>query len=295
MKTFLFLLLITIIIFCIPAWPHGSAGRRIFPATIAILDPAVNDELNLSVFRTQSPAEKGGSIWKTNPRMAYAKRITPHFQLSLIGSYLHTHPPGTRPKNGFEDWIVGAKYEAYVNPHCETIFSLGVEFALGGTGSHLVDAVPNTTVSPQILFGQGFGALPNSVKYLKPFVMTGILQPNINTANGRVTSVSYGIVIEYSLSYLDAFINNHRQQANLNDIVPLIEFPMNTCTQGKCSRQTIGTINPGVLIVRKYMQLGLEALVPINSHTGSKVGGVVQVHFYLDDIFPNSIGKPLFT
>jgi hypothetical protein len=28
--------------------------------------------------------------------------------------------------------------------------------------------------------------------------------------------------------------------------------------------------------------------------TGRGFGGVVQLHFYLDDIFPGSLGRPLF-
>ena len=42
------------------------------------------------------------------------------------------------------------------------------------------------------------------------------------------------------------------------------------------------------------VQLGIEAVIPVNSRTGSKTGVIAQLHFYLDDIFPNSIGKPIF-
>ncbi len=40
-------------------------------------------------------------------------------------------------------------------------------------------------------------------------------------------------------------------------------------------------------------QLGVEAIIPINSHTGNNVGVVGQLHFYLDDILPKVFGKPL--
>jgi hypothetical protein len=42
------------------------------------------------------------------------------------------------------------------------------------------------------------------------------------------------------------------------------------------------------------MQLGLEAMVPINHQTGSRVGWIAQIHFFLDDMFPMTIGKPIF-
>ena len=42
-----------------------------------------------------------------------------------------------------------------------------------------------------------------------------------------------------------------------------------------------------------YAQLGLEAVIPINERTGKNVGFRAQIHFFLDDLFPKSIGKPL--
>ena len=44
----------------------------------------------------------------------------------------------------------------------------------------------------------------------------------------------------------------------------------------------------------RQAQLGLEAVVPINERTGKNVGIRGQVHFFIDDIFPNTLGKPLF-
>ncbi len=35
-------------------------------------------------------------------------------------------------------------------------------------------------------------------------------------------------------------------------------------------------------------------MIPVNRDSGTGVGVIGQVHFFLDDIFPNSIGKPIF-
>jgi hypothetical protein len=32
----------------------------------------------------------------------------------------------------------------------------------------------------------------------------------------------------------------------------------------------------------------------VNRATGSNIGAIAQLHFYLDDIFPHSLGRPLF-
>jgi len=50
----------------------------------------------------------------------------------------------------------------------------------------------------------------------------------------------------------------------------------------------------GVIWSSKYTQFGVEAIVPINERTGHSVGVIGQVHFYLDDLFPRSLGRPLF-
>ena len=43
------------------------------------------------------------------------------------------------------------------------------------------------------------------------------------------------------------------------------------------------------------MQLGLEAVIPINRASGRGVGVQAQLHFFLDDLFPNTLGKPLIS
>jgi hypothetical protein len=74
----------------------------------------------------------------------------------------------------------------------------------------------------------------------------------------------------------------------------VVEAPMSACTAGACSGQTTGTINPGVLWLNRYGQFGVEAQIPVNRLTGNHVGVLLDAHLYFDDIFPNSLGKPLF-
>ena len=42
------------------------------------------------------------------------------------------------------------------------------------------------------------------------------------------------------------------------------------------------------------MQFGVEAMIPINRDSCSNVGVIGQLHFYLDDIAPATLGRPLF-
>jgi hypothetical protein len=82
----------------------------------------------------------------------------------------------------------------------------------------------------------------------------------------------------------------------INRFIPLVEATLqtpvsNTFTSGT---MTTGTINPGFLWVGNTFQIGIEALIPINRQSGTNVGVIAQLHFYLDDIDPRGIGKPIF-
>jgi hypothetical protein len=48
-----------------------------------------------------------------------------------------------------------------------------------------------------------------------------------------------------------------------------------------------------VIWVGSYFQVGFEAQIPVNRMSGSSVGFLGQLHLYLDDIFPTTIGQPL--
>jgi hypothetical protein len=49
-----------------------------------------------------------------------------------------------------------------------------------------------------------------------------------------------------------------------------------------------------VLWLNRWGQFGVEAEIPVNRLTGNHVGVLFDAHLFLDDIFPGSIGKPLF-
>jgi len=84
--------------------------------------------------------------------------------------------------------------------------------------------------------------------------------------------------------------------AQLNAEVTVIEDTEvgGTCLNRGCDGDTTGTINPGIVWIGKYMELGVAAQIPVNSETGKNVGVFGLVHFFLDDMFPKGIGGPIF-
>ncbi len=60
-------------------------------------------------------------------------------------------------------------------------------------------------------------------------------------------------------------------------------------------RETI--LSAGVLrpfAVTGLIGLGIPAIIPVNNRSGNRVGWIAQLHFFLDDLFPTSIGRPIF-
>ena len=81
----------------------------------------------------------------------------------------------------------------------------------------------------------------------------------------------------------------------VNRLIPLVEFKLETQVANfNGEERTTGTVNPGVIYVADKYQLGVEAIVPVNRPSGDGVGVIGQLHLYFDDIFPNSLGRPLF-
>jgi hypothetical protein len=101
------------------------------------------------------------------------------------------------------------------------------------------------------------------------------------------------VTLQYSIPYLQSSVKNLGLGQPFSNLIPVVEFPMNTCTAGPCSGQTTGTINPGFIWLNRWGQLGIEAQIPVNRASGHHTGVLLQAHLYLDDIFPNSVGKPL--
>ncbi|HEY0792909.1 MAG TPA: hypothetical protein VGD78_17725 [Chthoniobacterales bacterium] len=284
----------------VPAPAHGFAGNRFFPATLATDDPFVADELSLPTF--QAIRQPGSPPAKSfNLETDLALRLTPNLGIQAADSCQFLKSPGSRLQTGFTNVAVGGKYQFLVSAEHEMILTAGVDAEIGGTGRQLIGADRFSTVTPALFFGKGFGDLPDSVAALRPFALTGSVGVSFPTRSsvrdgGAVTRVpnnlEWGVALEYSLIYLQTQVKDVGLRAPSDRLIPLVEFAMQTpLNQGR--PPTTGTVNPGVIWSGKYFQVGIEAVIPVNSHTGNNVGVLAQLHFYLDDVLPQIFQKPL--
>ena len=279
---------------------HGFAGARFFPATLSTEDPFVADELSLPTISTIETPEGR----ETSLSIEIAKRITPNLGIELGEEFMELNPKHEHQAGGFGNLELGAKYQFFTNDEHEAILSVGTEVEIGGTGQQRVHADSFSTWTPGFFFGKGMGDLPENLSLLRPVALTGLLGvafPSISSTHdidGEIERhpnvLQYGFALEYSLIYLQKQVKDVGLSAPFDRLIPLVEFSFETPLNRGQRGETTGTINPGVIWSSKYVQLGVEAIVPINQRTGDSVGVIGQMHFYLDDLFPRSFGRPLF-
>lgn len=278
---------------------HGFAGNRFFPATIAVDDPAVADELS---FPTVSKFKNEDGVQETDVSGEFSKRITEHFGVSFGENWTHLATGQT----GFQNLETTFKYQFITNAEHELIVSAGLSTEWANTGAKAVGAEGFNTYTPTIFFGKGFGDLPDQFGLLRPFAITGQVGYAIPGRDKTVSgddielnphTVEWGLTLQYSLPYLNSNVQAIEGSGSefLRHLIPIVEASLSTPVSNFDGPQiTTGTINPGVIWAGEKMQFGVEALIPINKESGRNVGAIAQVHFYLDDIFPTTVGKPLF-
>jgi hypothetical protein len=274
---------------------HGFVGDRFFPPTITTDDPFAVDELALpTISYYENPAGDGAPRQReTDIGFEFDKEIFPHFALGVSDTHISLNGHGGPSAYGWDDVTLTGKYELWHNDEHEAIFSVGMEADIGGTGNKDV-AESFSTFTPTIYFGKGFGDLPDSLNYAKPLAFTGTIGQTFPTEAEDSNALEWGGAIEYSLPYLQQHVKDVGIPAPFKDMIPLVEFSMETGENRDDRGHTTGTINPGVLWETKYFQLGGEALIPVNGDSGPHVGFTLQMWIFIDDLFPNTFGFPIF-
>ena len=290
---------------------HEIVGNRMFPATLAIDDPGVADELSLptvSAFKTGDDP----SVKELDISGEYSKRITEDFAVSFSPTWTRLSPPGgamMSGASGFQNLETTFKYRLYKNPEHEFVMSAGLNIEWGGSGAQDVGADRFTTYTPTFYFGKGLGDLP--IGWMRAFAVTGQVGYAFPSSTATVTFdpdsgdvdtefnprvLVWGATLQYSMPYLKASVVDLGLPDFFNHLIPLVEVSLETPVANTFSSGTVttGTINPGVIYVGSSYQVGVEAMIPINRQSGTSVGVIAQLHFFLDDIFPDSIGKPIF-
>jgi hypothetical protein len=298
-----------------PVLAHGIAGKRVFPTTLTIDDPAVSDEASIpTVMYQRHGTDDGGTPFReTDITGEFDKRITEHLGVGFNYGYTIQDQIGQPSLYGFQNLNTTLKYQFLQNAPHELLMSVGVIKEWGGTGATaqgIAGATGSTT--PTIYFGKGFGDLPDALDWLKPIAFTGTFGYQFqdvptSTSLGQDSSgnpllvrsstpdlLVWGASVQYSIPYLQANIKDLGLPPFLGRITPLVELAYTSPATRSNGVRTQGTIAPGFIYSGDAFQVGVEALVPATKGSNAATGFIVQLHLFFDDLFPTTLGKPLF-
>ena len=306
------------------AHAHAIAGARVFPVTLTIDDPGVADEASVPTFTYQRlPNDPDtGHGFQYNLSAEFDKRITEHFGVGINDGYTVQTHQADKTQTGFQDINIILKYQAWVNAPHEAIVSVGVIRELARTGTAHIGADQYGSTTPTAYFGKGFGDVP--IPALRPFAVTGTIgftvadkklktiNPGVSdlgaNAQGGVTGLAAqqfntgyanrlvgGLSVQYSMPYLQSQVRDIGLPDLFNRLVPLVEVAYSSPAGKPSNLGTQVVVASGVIYMGDSYQVGLEALIPANRASGQFVGVITQLHLFFDDLFPTSLGKPLFS
>jgi hypothetical protein len=296
-----------------PAMAQEVVGRRLFSDQLVLSEPFVEDELSFpSVLHVRTPllTERRHAL-ATAIGAEIKKRITSNFETSINGGLTVFDQDDAASLAGFNNLELGFKYQFLRDPVHELVASAALMWESGGTGRTATGAESFDTLHPALLFGKGLGDLPDSLAVLRPFAIGGLLGAGIPTRRAsKVVSVEagettvglqrhnpiveWGAVLEYSFLYLDSMTKDLRVPIPLSQMIPIAELDLQTPVEGQAHGRTTGTANLGAVWVGKAIQVGLEAVVPINERSGKNLGVRAFVRFDLGGLFGEWAGRPLF-
>ncbi len=101
-----------------------------------------------------------------------------------------------------------------------------------------------------------------------------------------------GFAFEYSLIYLQSQVRDVGIRAPFDRMIPVVEISLQKPLD-YAAKRLLARSAPGLLWAGQYVQLGAEVLLPVNGASGRGVGFIAQLHLFIDDLFPQTFGRPL--
>jgi hypothetical protein len=311
-------LVIVAVVLCLapsPAGAHGIAGNRYFPGTLTFDDPAVADELFIPIYsRLDHPTAEGGTATDDTFSLTFFRLLTPTLGIGADATWLRRERSGFSTRTGFDAAHLLVKGLAYENDPHETLVSISLIGGFGNLGTKAVGGRGPYTLQPSVTFGNGFGDLCDSLRWFRPFAIAGEIAPEFSL-NGRTktllfdpklreshygylhnaTVLQWGFAVEFSTLYLTSrFSGGPPKEEPLNQLVPLIEFPVDTTIEGGKFTHT-ASMDPGLSYVGVVYQLAVEATVPLNRRGGRDVGVTAGFELFLQDLAPSLFERPLLS
>jgi hypothetical protein len=272
---------------------YTAAGDRLFPATAVLPQIAPGDEFytwGWTVPLAGGPV--GAPERASNFAAVYSKTITERLGITVEDTWKPIDRVGRGRIQGWTNFEAELKYLVIQSQPQEFLMTLGLnrEFA---TGAQRIGASPKGATEPRVYFGKGFGDL--DIGYLRPLAVTGQAGYQFADAPPRGDRVNLGFVVEYSIPYLQSKVSSFDLPEIIRGLTPMTEVSIGLPAGRSFGAPTTVMFSPGVSYAGEGWEFHLAALVPATRATAAGAGVIAQLHLSLDYLFPETIGRPLFS
>jgi hypothetical protein len=273
---------------------YTAAGDRVFPSMLVLPQFAPGDEFyNWDETQPHTPAG-AGTPWHENDATAvFDKTITDRLGVVIEETWTELKTVKTGSQWGMQNLDTEVKYLAIDDQPHEFLMSLGLDREFGGTGAARVGAYPSGATTPRLYLEKGMGDI--GIAALQPIAVGGVLGYQIADAAPRPSLYTPGFFVEYSIPYLESKVATLDLPDFIRHLTPVTEVQFTVPSGEAFHTRTTALIAPGVTYAGAGWELGAEALISGTSATGRGIGVIAQLHLALDYLFPDSIGRPLFS
>jgi hypothetical protein len=264
---------------------HGVVGDRLFLSPIVGNDAFPDNALTLSARR---------SNYEFSLLPSLEKQLSDYSSLLIIGGWNDVESkPGAK---GMSDLTIYFRQSALISVPHELELTVSPLLVVP-TGNRRVADEGYTHLGVEALLAKGMGDLPDArpFKYLRPFA----LQAEAGYAGrvqGPVNSDDFAnLEIEYSLEYLDRFVERDIVPYALLSTVPYLEFDYSqSFIASRLTTSPDFRLTPGLAYMGQTFELSVGSQIALNGAcaNGDRVAVLGLVEIFYDDIYPALSWKP---
>jgi hypothetical protein len=144
---------------------HAIAGNRLFPGTLTFDDPAVIDELDFPFISSERlPQPLSGTGRDTTINGSITRLLWPGFAITADSNWT-AQDRASGSATGFGPTHLSLKGQLFEDDLHETLLSGSLSWGIAGLGNPTILDTPDHVITPNLLFGKGFGDFPNQLSW----------------------------------------------------------------------------------------------------------------------------------
>ena len=273
------------------AHAHGVVGQRTF------IEPFITEDVNpkneFVIARPEWDHSREGRTFSVG--FGLEKKLADHLSLTLDSEWVDISPkPHDEPhESGFNNLGITFKYAFFINPVHEAIASIALE-STAPTGTTDVGAEVDPSFKPFLLYGKGFGDLPQAMRYVRPLAVQGDAGFEVSIDRQRTTTFAHNIAVQYSIPYLQSFVRDFGLRWPFENLIVDGEFNFEHGVNGEDQGKTSAFVTPGIVYMDRHVEVGVAGRFPLNARAHDELdwGVVWIVDLFIDDILPWTDWQP---